>query len=165
MALIIGVTTSIRNIRSETGIVPQKRIEAILKIKRKEELETLERNTPYIRNLARLSKIEMGPDVAKPIPSASALIVEIEAWVPLKGLIDLEKEKERLKRQMDKIEEELEGAREKLKSKDFLSKAPEKVIAKEREKERELKERWERLKKNLESLQPPRRRGTRKIVN
>ncbi len=155
MVLVIEVTTSIRNIRSEMGIAPQKKIEAFFKIKGKDQLKTLEKNATYIRNLARVSKIEMGPDVEKPIPSASALIGEIEAWVSLKGLIDLGKERKRLKKQMGRVEEELGRAREKLKSRDFLNKAPQAVIVKEREKERELKERLKRLRKNFKSLQPP----------
>jgi valyl-tRNA synthetase len=154
MALIIEVTTSIRNIRSEMGIAPQRKIEAILKIKGKDQLKTLEKNTPYIRNLARISRIEMGTDVKKPTPSASAVIGEIEVWVPLKGLIDLEKERTRLKGQMDKVEENLRRVKEKSKSKEFLSKAPKEIIAKERKKETELKERLKRLRKNFKSLQP-----------
>ncbi|MCK4648152.1 valine--tRNA ligase, partial [bacterium] len=152
MALVIGVTTSIRNIRSEMGIVPQKKIEAILKIKRKDQLKIIDANVPYIRNLAGVSKIKIGPDVVKPVPSASAVIGEIVAWVPLKGLIDPEKERGRLKRQMDKIEKELKRTKEKLKNKEFLNKAPERVIVKEKKKEKELKEKSEKLKKNLKSL-------------
>ncbi len=155
MALVIEVTTSIRNIRSEIGIAPQKKIEAFLKIRKKDQLKTLEKNATYIRDLARVSRIKMGPGVAKPVPSASAVIGEIEVWIPLKGLIDLNKERKRIMRQTSRIEEELKRAREKLKSTEFLSKAPERIIAKEKEKEKELKERSEKLKKNLKSLQPP----------
>ncbi len=158
MALVIEVTTSIRNIRSEMGIAPQEKIGAILKIRRKDQLKTLEKNATYIRNLARVSRIEMGPDVKKPIPSASAVIGEIEAWVPLKELIDLVKERARLKRQMDKVAGELRRAKGKLESEDFLSKAPARVIAKERKKEEELKERSEKLKKSFKSLQSQKRK-------
>ncbi|MCK4648345.1 class I tRNA ligase family protein, partial [bacterium] len=152
MALVIGVTTSIRNIRSEMGIAPQRKIEAILKIRRKDQLKIIDANVTYIRNLARVSKIKIGPDVVKPAPSASAVIGEIEAWVSLKGLIDLNKERTRMTRQIKRIEEEWERAKKKLKNKDFLNKAPERVIAKERKKEKELKERSGKLKKNLKSL-------------
>ncbi|KKL18794.1 hypothetical protein LCGC14_2471950, partial [marine sediment metagenome] len=110
MALVIEVTTSIRNIRSEMGIAPQKKIEAFLKIRKKDQLKTIDANATYIRNLARVSRIEMGPDVGKPISSASAVIGEIEIWVPLKGLIDLNKERKRIMRQISRIEEELKRA-------------------------------------------------------
>ncbi|HEA47238.1 MAG TPA: valine--tRNA ligase, partial [bacterium] len=61
MALVIEVTTSIRNIRSEMGPAPQKKIEAFLKIRKKDQLKTIDANATYIRNLARVSRIEMGP--------------------------------------------------------------------------------------------------------
>ncbi|HEA47426.1 MAG TPA: valine--tRNA ligase, partial [bacterium] len=137
---------------------PQKKIEAFLKIRKKDQLKTIDANATYIRNLARVSRIEMGPDVGKPISSASAVIGEIEIWVPLKGLIDLNKERKRIMRQISRIEEELKRAKKKLKNKEFLSKAPEKVVTKEREKEKEFKERLKKLRKNLESLQPQKRK-------
>lgn len=152
MAFIIETTTSIRNIKSEMGIAPQRKIEAFLKVKSKTQLQILKSHTPYIRNLARVSRVKMGPDVEKPIPSASAVIGKIEIWIPLKGLIDMEKEKRRLKRQLEKATGELKRVRQKLESKEFLSKAPREIIVKERKKKKELKERRERLKKNLESL-------------
>ncbi|MCG2677850.1 valine--tRNA ligase [bacterium] len=153
MTLIIGIVTSIRNIKSELEIIPTKKIETFIKAKEKKDLSILEKNSHYIKDLARISALKIGSEIEKPRPPfASAVIGEIEAWVPLKGLIDLEKERGRLKRQMGRVEEELERARKKLKNKDFLNKAPERVIVKEREKAGEFKEKLEKLRKSLKSL-------------
>ncbi|GAF88918.1 unnamed protein product, partial [marine sediment metagenome] len=127
---------------------------AILKAKKKTQLKILERNAPYITDLVRLSRIVMGSDVAKPASSASAVIGEIEAWVPLKGLINLAKEKARLEKQLAGITRELERTEKKLKNQGFLNNAPREIIDKEEKKEKELKEKLKRLGKNLKSLQP-----------
>jgi valyl-tRNA synthetase len=150
--LIIGVITSLRNIRSELGIGPGKKIEVHIKAKKKLQLEILEKNVGDIKNLAGILKIELGPDIKKPASSASALIGEVEVWVPLKGLIDFDKEGLRLKKQIDKIKEELERVEKTLKNKKFLAKAPEAVVTKEKEKEKELKAKLVKLEKNLENI-------------
>ena len=58
----------------------------------------------------------------------------VEIYLPLKGLIDVEKETARLQKEMDKLEKEIKRLTGKLSNEGFLKKAPEAVVAKEREK-------------------------------
>ena len=76
------------------------------------------------------------------------LVQDVELIVPLKGLIDTEAELEKLLKEQAKLEQELGRIQAKLGNEQFTSKAPPQVVAKEREKEDELKA---RLAKTLES--------------
>ncbi len=155
MKLIMDVTTVIRDIRSVPSIIPSKKLDVLVKVEEKKDLGILKKNSHYIKNLTRVSDLKIGPVIEKPpSPFASAVIGKIEVWIPfkLKGLIDLDKEKTRLEKQISKIEIDLKRVKDKLKNKKFLSKAPREIIAKERKKEKELKERLKKLEKNLKSL-------------
>ena len=80
----------------------------------------------------------------------------VELVVPLKGLIDVAGELEKLAREQGKLEKELERIVGKLGNEKFMSNAPEAVVAKEREKEAEIRA---RLAKTIESTERMRKLG------
>ena len=85
-----------------------------------------------------------------PDDAGHALVQDVELVVPLQGLIDVAGELEKLARDKGKLEKELERIVGKLGNEKFMNNAPADVVAKEREKEAELRA---RLAKNLESTE------------
>ena len=61
MQAVMDLIMAIRNIRGEMNIAPSLQIPAIVKVERQELGEQLERNAGYVRTLARLSELRIGP--------------------------------------------------------------------------------------------------------
>ena len=105
-----------------------------------------------ICNLAGVGRLEIGEESPRPEGSVAAGLTELELYVPLKGIIDIESEKSRLSKGVDKLSIDLEKIEARLGDDRFLSKAPADVIDRERERFSEMSERMQRLKKILEDL-------------
>ena len=129
MGYIIDIISGVRSIRGETNIPPSTQLDIVLRMKSKEIEEAVSEYGFFIRDLARVKSIGLIPEGA-PRPKHCALAVtgEAEVYVPLEGVIDIDKEKDRLDKQIAKLEKELEGKRKKLSNKDFLEKANPEVV-------------------------------------
>jgi len=129
-----GVITAVRNIRAEMNIGPSKELEILLKDGDDEDFRRADDNQGFLMKLAKLSKITWlneGDD----IPMATTQLVgQMEVLVPMAGLIDKDKEIARLTKEIEKLDKEIGRIAGKLNSAGFVDKAPEDVIAKEREK-------------------------------
>ncbi|MCD6575422.1 valine--tRNA ligase [Candidatus Aerophobetes bacterium] len=152
MGLFMEVVTQIRTIRAEMRIPPQKKIEVLLHTQNSENLSLLRENLSYIETLVNSERIFAGSDVEKPRICASGIAEDIDVFIPLERLIDVDKERERLSKDLIRVENELERVDRKLSSNEFLKKAPPEVVTREREKESQLREKLSRLKKRLEDL-------------
>ena len=114
----------IRNIRSLMDIPYSKEIEVIL-VSEKENP-----NTDYIKHLVKASDIKLLKKIdQKPKHSASMIIGQSHVYIPLEGLIDFEKEAERLKMELNKVQTEITKLEAKLSNVDFAKNAPEDVVA------------------------------------
>lgn len=143
MALAMDVIRAIRNIRAEMSVSHSKTCDAIIVCKEDKVLKLME---AQIKNLAKVEKLEIvGKLKDKPKQAASAIIENAEIYVPLAGLIDFEKEKERLGKAIDKIEKEKNEIENRLNNKNFIDKAP-------REKVEEAKARLKSLQEELKLL-------------
>ena len=94
----------------------------------------------------------MGKGVLRPLASASAVLNDLEVYVPLAGLIDLEIEQKRLQKEKDRLENALSGLEKKLSNEKFLSNAPDEIVAKEKQRQLEYRGNLDRLQQNLEAL-------------
>ena len=88
----------------------------------------------------------------KPEQSATAVSVGMELYIPLGGLVDLDEEKIRMTKRMSDIDRLLNGINSKLSNENFLKRAPEDVVNKERSNLKKLNEELEKLTSNLEML-------------
>ena len=152
MGLIMDLTHSIRNIRSELGLAPAKKIKVFLKPGTEEEVQVLNTHSSYISDLARLSSLEIGLDLKNPQPSTTRVTRGIEIWVPMAGLIDVVKERGGILDRIAKIDKELGLVGQKLKNVDFLTKAPKMVVDKVRKRKEELIEARVKLQESLARL-------------
>ncbi|MCP4668798.1 MAG: valine--tRNA ligase, partial [Deltaproteobacteria bacterium] len=153
MELIMGVVTAVRNIRGEMGIPPGKKVDIVLDIADKKQEDALYRNVTHIQTLAKVKDVDMGSGLPKPEASATALFGQIQVHVLLKGLLDFEEERKRLKKEINKIEKEIQVSTRKLSNKGFLEKAPADIVAEVREKAENLSQKTARLNENLSFLE------------
>ncbi len=150
--ILMDVITAIRNIRATLNISPGK--EASLTIRGDEKrCNILHSNENYLQRLAKLEKIQMGKKEKKPPQSATAVIKGLELFVPLAGLIDINKEIKRLEKQIQDISGRLSAVNRKLENKNFVDRAPKNVISHECKKQKSYKSDLIKLQQNLESLQ------------
>ena len=149
MDLLMWVITGVRNIRGEMGIPPGKRVDIVLDMPDPEEGEIVRQNTAHIQSLARVDSVQVAAKVAKPEASATAVFGENQVHVLLKGLLDFQEEQRRLRKEIKKIERDMEVAERKLSNKQFMDKAPDEVIEKVKEKVASMQLQLEKLNQNL----------------
>ncbi|HEY1379340.1 MAG TPA: valine--tRNA ligase, partial [Gemmataceae bacterium] len=113
------------------------------------EFRTLE---PFIRQLAGVGSLMVGPDAAKPPQAASILRPEFEAYVSLAGLIDVDKEVQRLEKQRAEKQKHLAATRAKLANATFVERAPADVVQQQRELVTELEQQIGTIEANLSEL-------------
>ncbi|MGE5795466.1 MAG: class I tRNA ligase family protein, partial [Ignavibacteria bacterium] len=129
MGFVQDIITALRNIRGEMNIPPSKYIKALLKSSRVEDYQL-----DYIKKLAKVEEIKVDAQLNKPKASASSVLKQCEIYVPLEGLIDLEVEKNRLQKEIIRIESALKGIEKKLSNQKFLDNAAPDVVEKEKSK-------------------------------
>ena len=106
----------------------------------------------YFRRLAKVKSFSGGVQITKPKAAIASVVRNIEIFLPLSGLVDIESEKNRLGKQIEKLTKELNGIQTKLANPNFLNNAKEEVVAKEKEKFNEVNTKLELLQHLLEEL-------------
>ncbi|HQA07299.1 MAG TPA: valine--tRNA ligase [Syntrophomonadaceae bacterium] len=153
MQQLMSVIRSLRNIRAEFNIAPGTRINTILLVRDTAKIPLVEDNREYIRKLAQVEQIKVVNTLdTKPSQAVSALTAWCEIYVPLEGVIDIEREILRLEKELKTAETDLQKAESKLGNATFLTRAPEEVIAKEKAKAEEARVKKEGILQRLEIL-------------
>ncbi|MBE0465912.1 MAG: valine--tRNA ligase [Candidatus Desulforudis sp.] len=152
MAHLIEMTRAVRHLRSEMNVPPTLRAEALLVVPNKAVRGTVEQWKGYVENLANAvvrpaAELETRPELA-----AHAVVPGVEVFVPLAGLIDIDRETERLTRELQQVEKDLTRVEGKLANPVFLAKAPVEVVEKERSKQAELAGKRQAMTKRLAVL-------------
>jgi valyl-tRNA synthetase len=152
METLMEVIRAVRNIRSEMNIPNAKTIELLLRTTDEAQLPFLESGADYIRSLARVDHFEAGSDLAKPKASAAAVVRGMEIFVPLRGVIDPKEEQARLDGELRRLDRDLEKVSKKLANTDFLERAPEEIVRKEKALHQELTDSRAKLLHHLEMI-------------
>ena len=145
--------TALRRFRADHDLAPSKRIEvfAVAGAGQRERLEAGVDAITRLGGLASWQFVGSGADVdAHPV--GKVVTGDAELFVPLAGLIDLDEERDRLRRELAKAEQELQRAEAKLANEGFVSKAPEAVVAAEREKVADWQVAIDKLRGQLDEL-------------
>jgi valyl-tRNA synthetase len=142
----------IRNIRGEMNVAPDKKADVVFKTSSDVIREIAENEAVHIKALARIEGISVDADYIPEKTDASAVLHDVEIFMPLKGLIDVDKEKSRLEKEIDRVTSELKRVESKLSNENFVSKAPEEVIQKERGKLEEYSDILSKLQESLLKL-------------
>ncbi len=153
MEILKRLITGVRNIKTIMNIKPEQKIEVIFNIREDEKINIINHNIEEIKFLANISNIKVEKNIERPEHSATFVSDNIEVFIPLKGLIDFETEKRRIKKKIENLERELEKVNKKLNNENFLQKAKEEAIKKVKDKEKILREDIELYKKNLAAIE------------
>ncbi|VTQ67509.1 valyl-tRNA synthetase [Campylobacter jejuni] len=124
---------AIRNVRAEMNLSPARPLELLLRGASADAQRRVEQNLSFIKSLARLESITILPAGDKGPVSVTKLVEGAELLIPMAGLIDKEAELARLDKEMAKLDGEIASIEGKLSNEGFVARAPEAVVAKERE--------------------------------
>ncbi|KUK36281.1 MAG: Valine--tRNA ligase [Thermacetogenium phaeum] len=153
MEFLMEVIRAIRNLRRELNLPPAKQVYCVLVTDEERWCRLLEEYGDYLKDLAGVEGfriLETGKE--KPSQALTAVVRGVEIYLPLAGLVDLDKEIQRLEKELRLLEGELKKVRAKLTNEKFLAKAPPEIVEKERAKEEELEKKHGALARRLVAL-------------
>jgi valyl-tRNA synthetase len=153
MALLQKSITIIRHLRKQVNLSPAKQVNVIIKTADHFQDKLIAANLGYFEKLANVIKIESGANMSKPQGSLADVVENMEIYLPLSGLIDLEAERQRLDKQLEKIKIELKKITAKLQNEKFLSSAPENIVVREKAKFDEVKTKFDKTVELLKGLE------------
>jgi valyl-tRNA synthetase len=134
-------------------IHPSAQVEAIVICHNQSRKNTIEEHCDEIKGLTRTATLTVRSEGHGPKGAASYIFEDIEICVPLEGLIDVQKELDKLTKEQAKIEKQLTQSQGKLSNNKFLENAPEDVVAKEKEKVETLSATMQKIKQSRKRLQ------------
>jgi len=152
MSFMQEAITAVRNLRKELNLNPGTTISLVIRVAEERQKDLIERYATYFRRLSKVENIEVGLQLPKPKPSIAAVVRNLEIFLPLKGIIDLEAEKARLSKQVEKLEKELQSVKKKLDNPHFLANAKPEVVANEHKHFEEVNIKLSLTKELLEDL-------------
>jgi valyl-tRNA synthetase len=162
MAYVQGVIEAVRTIRGEMSIPPSKEITLVMTAGAAHPPGEVRRYEGYMLRLARVTSLSIIEPGLRPPLSATAVVEGEEIFVPLEGVIDLDLERNRLRREIERVTGMLKGIAAKLGNTDFTGKAPPEVVGKEREKQAAFEASLAKLSRSLGQLSseaPPSGKG------
>jgi len=136
MILLMDAIRAIRNVRVSMGVAPSRKASIILVTPDEQVKAMFVSGKAFLERLASVNDLEVRSDKQSiPSTAVAAVFGAGEIYIPLEDLIDIVKERERLEKEKDSLAKELERVEGKLANSEFVGRAPEKVIAAEREKQ------------------------------
>ncbi len=148
MERVMAAIKAIRNRRAEMNVPPSKKAKLYIATKYIEEFTN---GSVFMNRLAYASEIEVG-DSFEIEGSVSVITESAKIFIPLNELVDFEAERARLQKELDAAKKDLQFVENKLNNPGFVAKAPEKVIAQEREKQAKHQAKIAMLEESLEKL-------------
>ncbi|MDE9465086.1 valine--tRNA ligase [Xenorhabdus bovienii] len=124
---------AVRNIRAEMNIAPSKPLEVLLRDANADAQRRVAENLNFIQSMGRLASVTVLAAGEEAPVSVTKLINGTEILIPMAGLIDKDVELARLDKEIEKLDKEINAIEAKLSNDGFVSRAPEAVVAKERE--------------------------------
>ena len=149
MSILQDLISSIRAIRSRINISPSKNIDIKIKGSQNQK-DFINQNSNLIISLAKLNSYSVEGSMKKPTKAATSVIHGMELYIPLEGLVDLDKEKMQLNKRKDKIMLLLVGIEKKLANQNFIDNAPKDVVKREKIKMDDLTDELTKINSNLE---------------
>ena len=154
MQAIIDLISRVRNIRSEMNIKPAERIRIIVGAPEERLRNVYQAARDQISRLVRASEFSLSERLEAPRASARAVLVGgAELAVPLEGLIDFEQERQRLRKEQDKLQAEAAKLEAQLQNPNFVERAPVERVAEVRDRIADIAQRNSQLQQTVENLQ------------
>jgi valyl-tRNA synthetase len=153
VGLLQQLVVKTRNLRAESHIGPGERIELLVQPDGPETRKLIESETALVAGLVRASTVEVVDRLPQDRIAARGVIDGLQLAVPLEGVLDLDAERARLRKDLQKVATELATRERKLSNASFVERAPAEVVQKERRLLAELQDRSGHLERLLAQLE------------
>ncbi len=151
MAEVQALVSEVRRLRKEYGIPEGERIVVHVTGAPSELIAALSGQSVALERLARIGGVEPAP--GEGIGAHAVLASGAELFVPLEGVIDIEREAGRLRDEVERVDKQLHATRGRLSNEKFTQNAPDEVVRKERDKAAQLEEQGAKLRDKLAGLE------------
>jgi valyl-tRNA synthetase len=152
MDWVVAANSAIRSVRSEMNVPAAAKVALLVKDAAPSVETWLERHGEHVRRLARVEDIKLTTET--PAASTSVVVQGATLFLKLGDVVDLEQEKVRLKKEIDRLDAELGKFAVKLSNPGFLAKAKLEVIEEQREREADTRRDRDRLRTVYDGLEP-----------
>ncbi len=153
MRTIMDVIESIRSIRGEMHVAPSSEVDILIKAPQAEHRNLLETHLEdYLPSFTRISSVLIAEFLEKPAACATAVVNDLTIYVPLAGVIDIDAERERLQKRLNKLTADLVSTQKTLDNPKFIERAPEAVVTQKRDLLARFESEKEKLESNLDML-------------
>ena len=150
METLMDAVRAIRNRRSEMNVPPSKKAKVLILT---EKRDTFAAGAGFFPKLAYASGIELVDAVPEDAAKMASVVTgDAQLYMPMGDLIDFAAERARLEKEKAKVEDDIAFVMKKLDNPNFVGKAPEKVVAVEREKAEKLREHLAKLEESIAAL-------------
>jgi valyl-tRNA synthetase len=149
MEKVMAVISGIRNIRGEMEVPPSKEIAVILSCGSSESLALMKHSEGAILSLARVADLAIGREIEKPEDASIQVAGDVQIFVPLRGIVNVEEEEKRLGKEIARFDKDIDFLAKKLDNPSFVERAPADVVAKERKKLAEFTNKRRLLEESL----------------
>ncbi|MEX0610109.1 MAG: valine--tRNA ligase [Balneolaceae bacterium] len=146
------VISALRNIRAEVNVSHKEELDVFIKTKDSDFANQLLENRRVLEKLQSLKSLKISTEVEKPKVYSSAMVEGNEIYVPLEGLVDFEKERERIQKEIERLEGFLKGIEGKLSNTGFVNNAPANVVEMEEKKKSDTQESLAKLREQLKDF-------------
>jgi len=148
---VVQMITAIRSVRQQVGIPPKAALDCVAKVDAG-LVKVIEESQSYIKSLAHVKSITVSSQCDRPDQSLAAVGKGFECYLPVVGLVDFSKERDRLEHEIKRISKIVDGISKKLTNKNFVDRAPEEVVLQTKEQLENMSGQLESLKENLAAI-------------
>jgi len=149
---VTEIVAAIRSLRTDLNVPPGKRGHVVLRAVDEARHASLVADAERIALLAKLERVEIVTGGEDPSPAGVAVSGAVEIFLLMAGLVDLDKERDRLAKELARVEGFIKGGRAKLGNESFTARAPQEVVAREQQQLAENEAQAESLRERLSAL-------------
>ncbi|MCE9583141.1 MAG: valine--tRNA ligase [Planctomycetes bacterium] len=149
---LMEIVRSLRDLRAKYNIPPKQALSAVLSAPDAATANALAPHARLVQDSANLTKLDIGTALAAPPSSATQVVAGNHLFIPLAGIVDPAKEKERLENTKKKAADQSASIRRKLDDAKFVQNAPPELVEKERARLADFDEQVASVEKSLEEL-------------
>jgi valyl-tRNA synthetase len=150
--LLQMIVEEFRRLRSGMNIPPHQKTPIALSVEDAKLFETLSAQKDILKTFAKASELTISNEKTKLENTLSSVVREVELHVILDGAIDKDKERERLQKEINRLEGNIAGCEKKLTNEKFVNNAAPHIVAAEKEKLASMKESLIKTKENFEKM-------------
>ncbi len=150
--VLVAIVKTARVVREELKLEKRKPLKLLVNVRDASAIRVIDAVRDRCVAMGILEELRVGVGMDKPKGAVTKLALDLEIYIPMEGLVDVEAERARLKKQLEEAEGFAEGKRKKLGNQDFVARAKPEVVDRERAQLAELEEKAARLKQSLIDL-------------